>query len=90
MNNMLTNCSALTSLNVAGWPNNTYTQTAILTLPVGDDAKNEVYATVSFTVPRGWSLINTASRTMNLRQTDLDNLTDEEIAALVDEGWTIG
>ena len=90
MGNMFHNCNALMSLYVNGWPNNTYTQTAILSLPVGNDAKNEIYATVSFTVPSGWSLINNASMTMSLRQTDLDNLTDEEIAALVDEGWTIG
>ena len=83
-------CNDLMSLNVIGWPNNTYTQTAISSLPVGNDAKNEIYASVSFTVPSGWSLINNASMTMNLRQTDLYNLTDEEIAALVDAGWTIG
>jgi hypothetical protein len=78
------------SLNVVGWPLNDYTQTAISTLPTGDDDKNEIYASVSFTVPSGWSLINNAAMTMNLRQTDLYNLTDEEIAALVDAGWTIG
>ena len=87
---MFGNCTSLMTLNVTGWPNNTYTQTAISSLPVGDDATNEIYATVSFDVPSGWSLINNASMTMSLRQTDLDNLTDEEIAALVDEGWTIG
>ena len=90
MTNMLRYCNALMTLNVTGWPNNDYTQTAISSLPVGNDATNEIYATVSFTVPSGWSLINNESMTMSLRQTDLDNLTDEEIAALVDEGWTIG
>jgi len=90
MGSMFTGCYALTSLDVTGWPNNTYTQTAISSLPVGNDATNDIYATVSFTVPSGWSLINNTSKTMSLRQTDLDNLTDEEIAALVDEGWTIG
>ena len=90
MTNMFYDCLALMTLNVVGWPKNTYTQTAISSLPVGDDDTNEIYSTVSFTVPSGWSLINSASQTMTLRQTDLDNLTDEEIAALVDEGWTIG
>ena len=90
MTTMFKSCNALTSLDVSGWPLTEMTQSAISSLPVGNDATNEIYATASFTVPSGWSLINTASRIMNLRQTDLDNLTDEEIAALVDEGWTIG
>ena len=55
---MFDGCRALMYLNVIGWPLTNYNQTAISTLPVGDDAKNEIYATVSFTVPSGWTLIN--------------------------------
>ena len=58
MNGMFSGCNDLMFLYVTGWPNNTYTQTAISSLPVGDDTTNEIYATVSFTVPSGWSLIN--------------------------------
>jgi hypothetical protein len=90
MTSMLNGCDALMLLNVTGWPKKNITQTAISSLPMGNDAKNEIYATASFSVPSGWSLINSSSKAMSLRQTDLDNLTDEEIAALVDEGWTIG
>ena len=58
MNSMFNGCTSLMSLNITGWPKNTYTQTAISSLPVGDDATNEIYSAVYFTVPSGWDIIN--------------------------------
>ena len=58
MHGMFQNCHALMSLDVTGWPKNTYTQAAISSLPVGDDAKNEILSTVYFTTPSGWNIIN--------------------------------
>ena len=57
MNNMFYGCSGLISLNIEMWPLNDITQTAISSLPVGDDAKNEIYTSANFTVPTGWTLI---------------------------------
>ena len=58
MSSMFNGCTSLMSLNIAGWPKNTYTQTAISSLPVGDDATNEIHSAVYFTVPSGWDIIN--------------------------------
>jgi surface protein len=55
---MFSSCNSLQELHIESWPLNNVTQTAISSLPAGDDAKNIVYATVYFTVPRGWTLIN--------------------------------
>jgi surface protein len=51
-------CTSLQLLNITGWPDNSYTKTAMSSLPVGDDAKNEIYTTVYFTVPSGWEIIS--------------------------------
>lgn len=87
---MLSNCTSLQELHIESWPLNDITQKAVSSLPVGNDAKNDVYASVNFTVPSGWTLINATAKTMIMDQNDLANLTDEEIAALIDDGWTIG
>ena len=89
MAGMFSYCNALTSLDVSNWVLNDITQTAISSLPAGNDYKNEIYATVMFTIPSGWTLINPLTKTMRMDQTDLINLTDEEILTLTNEGWTI-
>ena len=88
MKGMFYGCRKLTSLDVSNWVLNDITQTAISSLPIGDD-KNEIYATVIFTIPSGWTLINPLTKTMFIDPTDLINLTDEEILTLTNEGWTI-
>ena len=55
---MFQNCTSLQELHIETWPLNDVTQKAVSTLPVGNDAKNMVYATVYFTVPSGWTLYN--------------------------------
>ena len=58
MSDMFNNCTSLQLLNVTGWPDNSYTKTAMSSLPIGNDAKNEIYSTVYFTVPSGWEIIS--------------------------------
>ena len=58
MTNMMYDCYALQIIRVNNWPLNDITQSAITRLPVGDDAKNIIYATVYFTAPSGWELVN--------------------------------
>ena len=89
MSNMFYNCSSLQELHIDSWSLNDITQTAVSSLPVGDDEKNEIYASVSFAVPSGWSLIDTVNQIMMLSPNALANLTEEEILALTNEGWTI-
>jgi surface protein len=90
MSGVFSNCGSLQELHIESWPLNNTTQAAVSTLPVGNDAKNDIYASVNFTVPSGWTLINASAKTMIMGQNDLANLTDEEIAALINDGWTIG
>ncbi len=58
INNMFHDCATLQTLNVQSWPLTSITQTAINSLPVGNDTKNEIYANVAFTVPSGWTIVN--------------------------------
>ena len=83
-------CNKLQELHIESWSLTSTNQSIVSALPVGNDAKNEIYASVNFDVPSGWTLINTKSRTMLMNRNDLVNLTDEEIAALINDGWTIG
>ena len=87
---MFDGCTLLQELNIESWILNNKTQSAIDSLPIGDDAKNVIYASVNFTVPSGWTLINATAKTMLMDKNDLANLTDEEIAVLINDGWTIG
>ena len=53
---MFTKCTSLQELHIETWPLNDVTQREVSSLPVGNDAKNIVYATAYFTVPSGWTL----------------------------------
>ena len=66
-----------------------------ITMPFRNDdfsytINNMDLSSVAFTIPNGLTLMNEASQTMKLSPEALAKLTDEEIAALIDEGWTIG
>jgi hypothetical protein len=37
-----------------------------------------------------YNLANSSTMIMRMNETELANLTDEEIAALINDGWTIG
>jgi surface protein len=50
-------CNSLQELHIESWELNDITQTGVSTLPAGNDVKNEIYASVNFTVPDGWTLI---------------------------------
>ena len=57
MNQMLYGCTSLQELYIESWVLNDITQNGVFSLPIGDDTKNEIYASAYFEVPNGWALV---------------------------------
>ena len=64
MSYMFYNCNALQELNLSTWSSIIDTQNAINTLPVGNDAKNIIYTSLSVAPPTGWTIISPLMETI--------------------------